>query len=274
MARRRLVLSALLIAVLCWVAPDVCEAVDTVEVWDVGATDIDFYTSYDGVGLQGRDRELSAELMAGFGLIEGLSAYLGAAMAIDQYFSQGGGEVFLGAFGTPVDTDHFDLDLFMDFRLGGETFTELQVSPAMELNFDLEPDLQKWGMYLMVAAPIYGHDPDADGPDGRQPAAHVETTLGTYLTLGSRHQILLDYEMAWRPAPAVEEQAVEVGSIGLGYNVMLTDALELVSEVRCDVPQRGEEVAFGITLGIIAGMPSPKRRGVDSVAQVRSDNEG
>jgi hypothetical protein len=231
-------------------------AVDTVEVWAPGATDIDFYTGFGGFGLPRSERELSSELMAGFGLIDRLSAYLGANMATDERFAQGGGEVFLGLFGTPVQINHFDVDLFLDFRLGGEGFTEVQVTPAAEFNFDLAPNLELWGMYLMVALPMYQRATGQDGEITGGLGTHVETTVGTYLTLAKRHQLLVDYEMAWRPRPGAEEQTIEIGSLGLGYNVLLTPALELITEVRIDIPQGADEaVSAGVMVGLIATMP-------------------
>ena len=228
---------------------------DTVETWEPGATDLDFYTSYNGLGLARSERELGSEIMAGFGLVNGLSAYLGAALGTDEAFSQGSGEIFSGIFGTPIDSDHFDLDLFLDFRLGGTGFSEFQVTPAMELNFDLAPDQQRWGLYLVVATPVYGRTEGEADTATTEVATHLETTLGTYVTIAERHQLLLDYEMAWRPMAGTDEQTIEEGTVGLGYNVFLTPALELITEVRFDIPQDDEGFAVGVMVGLIATIP-------------------
>jgi hypothetical protein len=242
-----------LTALLFW--PQPAAAVDTVEIWEPGATNLDFYTNYNGLGLSRSERELGSEIMAGFGVINGLSAYLGAAMGADELFSQGSGEIFAGIYGTPFDSDHFDLDLFLDFRLGGAGLGEFQVAPAVELNFDVAPDLQLWGMYLVVAAPVYGRTVGEADATTTEVATHLETTLGTYVTIAERHQILLDYEMAWRPMAAADETDIEVGSIGLGYNVFLTPALELITEVRFDIPQEDEAFSVGFMVGFIGTMP-------------------
>lgn len=245
--------------VLCLMAaaPRISRAVDTVETWDVGATDVDFYTAYDGLGLNRDQRTLASEITLGYGLIERLSAYLGAALNTDEAFTTGTGEVFLGLFGTPIDSEHIDLDFFLDFRLGGEGFSEFQIAPAVELNFDLAPDLQLWGMFINMSVPIYSQSfTNAENEEVEQTATHVETIIGTYITIARRHQLLLDFQMALRPMAPNGEQQVEIGSLGIGYNVFVCDSIELISEVRLDIPQDDEELSVGFILGLIATVPS------------------
>ncbi len=252
--RRRTTIS-MVVAAFCFASP--ARAVDTVETWDVGATDLDFYVGYDGFGLSRADRQLSSNLMAGFGIIERLSAYLAATISSDELFDQGAGEVNLGIFGTGVETDHVDLDLFLDFSIGGEGFSEFQVAPALELNLDLAPDLRTWGVYFLLALPIYGREPIADGSGGgRETATHIEATVGTYVTIGERHQILVDYEMAFHPMARGDDPSVEIGSVGFGYNVVLHDSIELITEVRVDIPAEGEDPSVGFMTGFIATLPS------------------
>ena len=245
--------------------PASATAVDTVETWDVGATDVDFYFGFDGVGLHRHERSLSGDLMLGYGIIERLSAYLGATLSADEYLSNGVGQVYLGGFGTPVETDHFDLDLFLDFRLGGEGFGELRIGPAMELNVDLVPDRERWGVFFVVGAPISNRTTtDAQGSENEETVVSVEATVGTYLTLGTRHQVLLDYTMAFHPM--ADDDEIEVGSVGVGYNVEVHEAVELISEVRVDVPQEGERVAVGFVVGFIATLPSQRTVAATTIA--------
>lgn len=249
-----------LLFVLCSAAP--ARALDTVETWDVGATDLELYVGYDGFGLNRADRQLASNLVAGFGIIERLSAYLGATLSSDELFSEGAGEIGLGLFGTGLDTDHVDLDIFLDFALGGEGFKELQIAPALELNLDLAPDRQTWGVYVLVALPIYGRPIEGlQSGAGNEIATHIEATIGTYLSLGDRHQILVDYEMAFHPMARGEEASVEVGSVGLGYNVLLHDAIELITEVRLDIPAEGQVPSVGFMAGFIATLPSARGGG-------------
>ena len=47
---------------------------------------------------------------------------------------------------------------------------------------------------------------------------------------------------------------LDIWSLALGYNVMLLDNLELVTEVRTYQPT-DEDVEFGFGVGIIASLP-------------------
>lgn len=248
-------------------------AVDTIESFDVGATDLELYTGYDGFGLNRADRSLSSSLVAGFGIVDRVSATLGATLASDELFTQGSGEVAVGLFGTVVDTDHFDLDLTLDFALGGPEFTEFQVGPGLELNLDFAPDLERFGLFVLVTAPVYGRDAITnDGASGREVATHISTTIGAYLTIAGRHQVLLDYEMALHPMAVVDEAAVELGSVGVGYNVTVHDAIELITELRVDIPQADEAPSIGFVAGFIATLPSS--HSTPAVAQTAKDGEG
>jgi hypothetical protein len=235
-------------------------ALDTVETWDPGAGDAELYLGFDGIGAGSDSRELSGELVAGVGIFERFSAYLVARFAA-QDFSEGVGGVSVGIFGTPLDTDHIDLDFFFDLASGGPGFSQLQFGPALELNIDLRPDLERWGIYLMVGVPMLraitgGHDAEGE----RAFSVSVEATFGTYLTLGRRHQLLMDFQLAFHPGLGTEELVVEVGGLGLGYNVLVHEAVELIVEGRFDIPQRDEPFAVGVMAGVIATIPSSRSR--------------
>ena len=115
-ARRHLVraLSFVTVAAAGVATPEPSEAADTVETWDVGATDVELAIGLDGVGPAPAERTHSAVMLLGYGIVERLSAYLGTTLEGDQVLSNGRAYVHLGAFGTLVETDHFDLDLFLD----------------------------------------------------------------------------------------------------------------------------------------------------------------
>ena len=169
--------------------------------------------------------------------------------------AHGNGEISLGLFGTPLDTNHVDLDLFLDLRLGGDGFSELQIAPALELNLDLRPERELWGIFLNVAAPIYREISGEQEATSADVVVSIEATLGTYLTLARRHQLLLDLELAFHPLASPGELSVELGSVGLGYNVALCDAIELIIEARFDLPQGDEDFSVGLMTGFIATIP-------------------
>lgn len=228
-------------------------AVDTVETWDVGATDVDFYLGYEGAGREQEERRLSGEIMLGYGLIERMSAYLGASVGADERLGGAGSELFLGLFGTPVETPHFDLDLFLDLAASHDGSVGLTVTPAVELNADLDPDSGSLGAFLHVGVPISGRD--LEGEAGSALTVGVEVTAGAYVTVATGHQLLLAYDMTLRPDPSEGEAAVEIGGVALGYNVVVHDAVELITEARIDVPSAGEPVSAAFMAGFIATLP-------------------
>lgn len=241
------------------------QAADTVETWDVGATDVDFFLGYSGVGRPQQERRLCGEIVLGYGIVERFSTYLGASVSASEIFTTSSSDVFLGIFGTPVDTAHFDMDLFLDMRAAGLDETDFTLTPALELNVDSDQEMHFIGAYLHLRFPIYGRSVDQFG--GGEPetvvAGDVEATVGAYVTLAERHQILAAYDMLFRLGPDVGGPVVEVGGVALGYNVGVHDSIELVSEVRVDIPQDDEHSSVCFTLGFIATVPSTRTQEPD-----------
>ncbi|NOZ01560.1 MAG: hypothetical protein GXP54_06690 [Deltaproteobacteria bacterium] len=256
--------AALCVTISLLLLPGAVMAADTVETWDVGATDVDFYLGYDGIGLRRPDRTVFGDMMLGYGILDRFSAYLGMTLQGTDAFTDGTASLYLGIYGTPVDTDHFDLDLFLDVSTGGDGLKEFQVSPSLEMNFDLDPDLRTWGMYLRVGFPVYGRTvfpPGKPNTPEHEVAFHIETTAGTYWTVAEGHQLLLEYDMGLHPLPSDEVYGVNVGGVALGYNVCVVEdcALELINQVYFDIPQAGENFSVGIMMGFIATLPSVNR---------------
>lgn len=238
-------------------------AADTVETWDVGATDVEFYGGFDGLGPQDGERGLYGDILLGYGLAERFSAYLGTTLSASEHFTDGNADVYLGIFGTPLDTDHFDLDLFLDIGAGGDGFDEFTLTPSTELNFDLKPDVGLWGFYLRAGVPIYGRLEQADdGKPQHRRAAELQLNPGTYLTIAPRHQIFVEYDMALHPEAGEDEHAVDIGGVTLGYNVVIADPIELITQIYIDIPQADEQASVGLMVGFIATLPSPAHRQV------------
>jgi hypothetical protein len=134
----RMLLPILLIGASIFPLPDDGKAADTVETWDMGATDVDFYTGFDGIGERSTNRTVYSDIMLGYGIIDRLSAYVGTTLQGNEFFGDSQARIYLGVFGTSVDTDHFNLDLFLDISAGGPALSEFRVAPAVELNYDLD----------------------------------------------------------------------------------------------------------------------------------------
>lgn len=238
-------------------------AADTIETWDEGATDVELYLGYEGLGLrQPSARAALGELVAGYGLMERFSAFLGATLQGNGVLAEGQGSFRFGLFGTPVDTRHVDLDLIFSVETGGPGISSLALTPGFELNFDLHPDMRSWGLYVRGGARLFGvatGEPDPSG--GAAPSDFryaLLLTLGTYVRIARRHQILLESGISFRPEPCEGERRVEVGGLALGYNVTLHERVELINQVFVDIAQPGEKAAVGLMSGLIVSLPSPR----------------
>ncbi len=241
-------------AVALLALPSYARANDTVETWDVGATDVDFYLGYDGIGAPRDERATSADLMLGYGLVPNLSAYLGATIEADMDLAAEP-TVYLGVFGTLVDTDHVDFDLFLDVSAGGPGLSSAEIAPSFELNLDASPDLATWGGYLRAGLVAYGRAED-ENPEAGSVGVALDLNPGVYVTVADGHQVLLEYDMRLHANPEEDEEAVSVGGVALGYNVTLSDALELITQAHVSIPTGGEGAAGGVVVGFIATLPA------------------
>lgn len=235
-------------------------AADTVETWDVGATDLDFYLGYDGIGAGNSERRVYSDIMLGYGIIDRLSAYLGTTLQGNGLFDDGQANIYLGIFGTPLETAHFDIDLFLDFSVGGAGLSEFQAAPAVEFNFDHDPQMRSWGAYLRVSMPVQARSIASDTSNATEPdlAFSVLVNPGMYLTIAERHQLLVEYDMTFHNRP-VDTHQVDIGGVALGYNVKLSATLELINQVYLDIPQQDEVVTAAVTIGFIGTLPSAVR---------------
>ncbi len=253
---------ATLLCTLALAVLHVCpaRAADTIETWDVGATDVDFYSGLDGMGLSRAEGSVFGDIMLGYGLVKGLSAYIGQKITGNTFFTGGSGTTYLGMFGTPIDTKHFDLDLFLGFDLGGTGYDEFGVTPMVELNFDLDPNRLSWGAYVRAGFRLHGHNltQDEENPNWETHTT-LATAVGTYYTIARRHQLLLEFDFAWKRLRHDDEREIEIGGVALGYNVTLSDRVELINQVLVDIPQSGEKTSVGFMTGFIFTLPTVKQ---------------
>jgi hypothetical protein len=224
-------------------------ACDTVETWDPGATDAESYLGVDGIDQRPADRAFYRDVVLGYGLLDRLSAFLGAGSEGNGALENDEAHLSLGVFGTPVHADHFNLDLLLTVGASGPGLSQLSVTPALEANLNLSPDMRSWGVYLRLGVPISGGIAASDGSAGDESGTQVSLAVnpGMYLTLGGRHQVLLEYHTTLHPRDA--------GALALGYNVKLNDWIELISEVSMGLPDQGSPSSFGCTFGFIATLP-------------------
>ena len=250
---RALFLPGLTLLVATVAVPVPLPAADTVETWGHRAKDVDFYVGYEGRGHTTGPRRLASELMVGYGIKDRLSGYFGSTVEGEGTLTAPSAGLFAGLFGTPIDTRHFDLDLFLSARLAGARLREYEVTPAFEINLDRTPERDSFGVYLRVALPVARSLDGVGGNSRRQTEYLVEVNPGVYLTLAGRHQVLLEWDVTLHPGRA-EQRPTERG-VALGYNVALSAAIELINELHLSLPGRGASPTLAFTMGFIATLP-------------------
>ena len=253
-----------LAAAWCLAAATPVLPADTIETWDAGSGDIDFYLMMDGMGQDAASQGVAGDMLLGWGVADRLSAYLAVSLMADGYFNDSGAEMGVGLFGTPVDTDHVDLDLVLDICAGVAGRREFCLGPTVELNLDAAPERTAWGFYARTGLAVSGRGESApeatakvDGGAITGPARLVDglLTVGGYLTLDPRRQLLLEYDVTYLDEPTPGEPAIEHGGLALGYNQAISDRLEFISQARFDVPQGGQTSSLSMMVGFIASLP-------------------
>ncbi len=232
---------------MCWGIPVL--AADTTECFTVGPTDFEMYLSFEGMGRPTAEQALGQQVVLGYGLTEHLSGYFSTTLSADGNLVHTGTETAAGLYGTPLDGEHLDLDVFLGCSTDGDD--HFTTGPGLELNWDAAPDLAAWGLYARSGLAVSGHE-TADG-FGR--TTDLKLTLGCYWTLAAGQQLLLEFDGATEDHPSHlhgTQKEWSTGGWALGYNVDLNDTMELLTQAYIDIPEDGEDTGFGLMVGFIA----------------------
>lgn len=244
-----------LLALVSMMVPAASRAADTTETWDRGAFDVELFLGYDGLGRRSAaDHMASIEFVLGYGILPELAIYTTLGIEADGALSMPLGGVALGLYGTPLDTRHVDLDLFLEVGIGGPGFREWSLTPSLELNVDAHPERLTWGFFVRAGLPMHGRPDGAGGPSAA--SLDVEGLLGAYWRPHRDHELVLEFDTRFHPVHGADhDRRAEVGGLALGYNVMILDGVEFLTQVSADVPQGAEPWSVGFTAGFILTLP-------------------
>jgi hypothetical protein len=228
-------------------------AADTYEPWDAGASGLEFYLAGDGLASGRGQGALSGELLLDYGVAPGLSLLLDTTLRASDTLQGGQASLAMTVYATPVDSAHVDLDLFLELQLA--ELRQMVVTPSLELNLDERDDRSSFGAYLRLGLPVYGLDDDAPSSSPLailDTGVHAEATLGAYLVVSRQHQLLV--ELSGQAHPSTEAGSVELRAPGLalGYNAMLLERFELISQVGCGLPDANGVWPVGVVVGFIS----------------------
>ncbi|MBQ9394746.1 MAG: hypothetical protein IJU23_04415 [Proteobacteria bacterium] len=218
---------------------------DTTEPLDPGT--IELAPSFTIDNLHDGKPNIGSEFAIAVGAFEGFTVT--GIVGFSSSDGLAGGTISGGVNATygAVDTDHFDFDVMLDFGYDDGYY----VTPSFEFNYDLEPDLALWGLYLRAGLPITGgYDEeklanlgeDGDTADAAVADVGLELTLGTYVTFGEIFQVLIEGGFT------VENLAGKLGDTGIvdpfisiGFNTQVNDNFELITEFKANLPAPDED---------------------------------
>lgn len=208
-------------------------ALDTTEPFEVGLTDVETYVGFGGIGLAKGEKGFSSEHVLGAGITDKLSTTLVVGFESDEYFGNGSAAIGLGLYYNVTESDKFGFDLMSSltfnegFALGGE------------FNFYFE----KVGFQLSLEESLFNNGAEKIGfATAFAPLVHFN--------LSDEAQILTAVDFAIDHS--ADESSMEIGALGLGFNKVLSDAVELITEVSYDIPQDDEKGSLGISIGFVA----------------------
>ena len=232
---------------------------DTTELIDVNTLEVD---PAFGISSMNKNHKPSVftELGIVYGVLDGLNVSASVSYETEYGLAGGSAGFGIGFLTTPVDTDMFDLDVMVDF--GFSPAGGYSITPQLELNLDLDPDMSTFGFYLRLGLPIYGDfidDPaelEEDANDTVKTDLAFDFTLGMYYTVAEGHQLLLE------GGATISNLAENVGDletegfVSIGYNVLITDTFELTTELAVYLPKDpdGDNVTAALTVGGVFGL--------------------
>jgi len=261
---RILTLILLLLPTLCFAQSTT--TVNTYELYDVGATDFELYMDFTGLGLGKYEKTISTSALLGYGFNDRFSGYFyGIAMA-NEYFNEASGGLGFGLLSGLIQTERIELDLI--FNIETFAFSSFSLNPFIEFNYYF--DKEKWrnsGFYIWLGETITGRDdstPDdpttttIEAVTDYSIIASTDLLFAAYYSLYEKHRLLLQFDMLFNHYTNPGEDIVGIGGVALGYNVFITDTIELLTSLSFDIPQEGEDFSVGIGAGLVIGMPPVK----------------
>ncbi len=210
--------------------PESLFAADTIEPFDKGLSDLEAYVHLEDAGSE--ESLIAGEVGLGFGMTDSLSMFAGAAWEAETQSGEGASGLGLTVFGTLLDTRHLDVDLYLgsSFALS-EPFLSWELVPGMEINVDLEPDQSRAGAYYRVEWVVPGSlTPTGTGAVRADPG-RLAYLLGAYVRFQGRHQVLVELPAGVSLEHRLAGAQVLPGEAVVGYNVLLREHVELITQV-------------------------------------------
>jgi hypothetical protein len=216
-------------------------ALDTLEPYATGLSDLELYVGADGLRPNSDEQLLFLEAGVGAGLTPRLSMFVGYDATTDSSLNAGQSGVSATLYANVLDRSPFALDLGLSLGQSGGSGS---LAPFFELNWDRAPDQEAFGLFI--------HGGPAAAGDGRRVDWSAELGTGAYWTAAQGHQLFLEWTTGYDLGASPWRRAWQHGALCVGYNAMLTDTLELVTQAGLSLPQKAMPVSASAMAGLIA----------------------
>lgn len=229
---RKYVIGSCLISMMAYSS---IPALDTTEPFDLGFSDNELYISFTGIGADKGERRLSAEYVIGAGITESFSSMFTLAIESDEFFGNTASEFGIGLFLNSIDNEHLKLDFMTGFSSAG----------SLTLGTEINLDFNRFGIQLSVEEALSHGGTTLDD-------VNIETSVAplVYYSVNDVIQALASIDFVL-PGGGV----AEIGVASVGLNAVINDAIELITEFGIDIPQDGEALTVGVSIGIVATLP-------------------
>ncbi len=238
-AERRLAPLALVLGAISF--SETAAAIDTLENYAPGLSDAEAYVGTDGLGGPPHGVTLAHSAGIGGGLTPRLSLFIGYEVTTNRQLAEAARGLSTTLYGTLLQRTHLSLDLGATLHTGDSAAS---FAPFFEANWDSVPDQGAWGLFTHGG-------PCAEGGE------HIDWTwsqgFGGYVTAAEGHQLFTEWrtEFDLKRSPLIGQW--QHGGLFAGYNAMLVDNLELISEVGVNLPQDSGATASAM-VGFIASL--------------------
>ncbi len=224
---------------ILFVAMNSSVALDTTEPFDIGFTDNEMYVGFSGAGLGKGEKVLGWEHLIGVGISDRLSTMFFYSLESNEFLGERIGDVGLGLFVTVVDLEIFDFDLI------GSVCSHGSFTFAAELNLDFSMT----GIQLTIEEGL-----ENGGAAGDEILFSTALAPLFYISMNESLQMLTAIDFIFMHN-GDDASITEIGGAGIGLNVGINDAIELITEVNFDIPQGEEKFSTGMSIGFVASLP-------------------
>jgi hypothetical protein len=214
----------------------IANALDTTEPFEIGFSNNEMYFITGGLGSTGEKTFIGYEYVTGIGITDRFSTLCAVSATANENLAPLTHAVSTGVFYSAITTSRVDIDFSARFSTAGE------YTLGTEINYDLA----KTGFQLMVEQAFANATDD-----------HTSIAATTILTPLIYRSLLEDIQLlaAFDIETPTDERDIDISSTHFGCNAIVTDVVELITQLSLVMPTHAERVRTSISIGFVATIP-------------------